>query len=324
MNKERTQIILLKKRFLEYLEIEKGRSLKTVENYNRYLMSFFEFSKISKPQDISLEKTREFRIFLNHKKNKNNQELKKNTQNYYLIAIRTFLKFLAKNDIKSLSPDKIELAKTKTRDLDLVSNKEFYRFLEIASNNDFIDLRDRAIIETFYSTGLRISELCSLKKDIDLNSSDFSIRGKGGKVRIVFLSKRASKHIKKYLDKRAEIENSDINITSTDKSKKFYKKFKSNSIFQNALFLTKNGTPMSPRSIQLMIEKRSIQACVSKKITPHTIRHFFATDLLKNGADIRSIQKILGHSSINTTQIYTNISDNFLKEVYDKFHDKKK
>ncbi len=321
--KEKSEIENFKKNFLSYLEIEKGHSLKTIKNYDRYIIRFIQFSKINFVKNITLEKVREFRIFLNRQENQKKENLKKNTQNYYLIALRNFLKYLSKNDIKSLPAEKIELAKTELKDLDLVSTKEFERFLKIASKNNFIDLRDRAIIETFYSTGLRVSELISLKSNIDLNSEEMTIRGKGRKIRIIFLSKQARLHIKNYLEKVSEIQNSNIENEKKDSKKKFWKKFRENSIFEDKLFLTKNGTSISSRVVQLMIEKRALEASVTKKITPHTIRHFFATNLLQNGADIRSVQKLLGHASISTTQIYTNISDKFLKEVHHKFHNKK-
>jgi site-specific recombinase XerD len=203
-------LLILKDNFLSYLEIERGHSIKTIANYDRYILRFFNFSKIENPKEITLETVREFRIFLNRQENQKKENLKKNTQNYYLIALRNFLKFLSKNDITSLSAEKIELAKTEIKDLDLVSEKEFKRFLTIADGNDFIDLRDRAIIETFYSTGLRVSEICSLNSTIDLNSEELTIRGKGGKIRIIFLSEDARNHIKKYLEKVSEIQNSNI------------------------------------------------------------------------------------------------------------------
>lgn len=295
-----------KKRFLEYLEIEKGRSLKTINNYDRYLKSFFDFSKIKNASDISLSGVKEFRLWLNRQENYKKENLKKNTQNYYLIALRAFLKFLAKNDIKTLAPDKIELAKTSMRELDLISRKEFEKLLEspLKSNPEKIDnIRDKAILEMLYSTGLRVSELCSLNDDLDLNSDEFSIRGKGEKVRLVFLSDEAKKWTKKYLESREKQENKVLN---------------------EALFITSTGQRIHPRAIQRIIKKRSAEAGIMNKVTPHTIRHFFATDLLQNGADIRSVQMLLGHASINTTQVYTNISDKYLKEIHQKFHGKNK
>lgn len=290
----------LKREFLQYLEIEKGRSLKTIANYDRYIKRFLNFSKIKTANEISLPKVREFRLFLNR------QNLKKQTQNYYLIALRAFLKFLSKNDVETLAAEKIELAKTAQREIDLITRDEFQRLLATPNKNTLIDLRDRAILETLYSTGLRVSELCSLNQDLNLKVDEFSIRGKGEKVRIVFLSENAKEHIKRYMEEREK-------IFRTGKFKNL----------SEALFISQQGNRIIPRTVQRMVEKRSKEAGIFSKVTPHTIRHFFATDLLQNGADIRSVQMLLGHASINTTQIYTNISDKFLKETHRKFHGKK-
>jgi len=305
MSQNKSEIENYKKQFLEYLEIEKGRSLKTVENYNRYLIKFFDFGKIKKASDINLNVVREFRLWLNRQENYKKENLKKNTQNYHLIALRAFLKYLAKNDIETLAPEKIELAKTAQRELDLISRSEFERLLEapIKNNPEKIEnIRDKAILEMLYSTGLRVSELCSLNDDLDLSADEFSIRGKGEKVRLVFLSEEAKKWTRKYLEKLKTAENKILN---------------------EALFLSNKGNRIQPRAVQRIIKKRSTEAGIMKKVTPHTIRHFFATDLLQNGADIRSVQMLLGHASINTTQVYTNISDKYLKEIHKKFHDKK-
>ncbi len=300
----------LKDEYLQYLEIEKGRSLKTIKNYDRYLSRFFSFAKINTPAEIDLKKIKEFRLFLNrqenNKKGLEKSNLKKNTQNYHLIALRSFLKYLAKNDIKALAPEKIELAKTSPRELDLISRREFERLMEEPENKkgDKMFLKqEQAILELLYSTGLRVSELCSLNSDLNLKADEFSVRGKGEKVRIVFLSDRAKKAIKEYLGLRRE-------------------KFESGEkpFLSEALFITGQGQRIHPRFVQRLIKKRAALAGISKKVTPHTIRHYFATDLLKNGADIRSVQMLLGHASINTTQVYTNLSDKFLKEVHKKFH----
>lgn len=296
----------LKKQFLNYLEIEKGRSLNTVKNYDRYLSRFFKFSEIKSPSEISQDKIREFRLWLNRQENKKQgaekSTLKKQTQNYYLIALRSFLKYLAKNDIKTLAPEKIELAKTKMRNLDLISRIEFEKLMKLPENENLENLRNQAILEMLYSTGLRVSELCSLGDDLDLNIDEFSIRGKGEKIRIVFLSDAAKSIVKKYLKIRNE---------------------KQNTLQSKALFITKKGNRINSRAVQRIIKNRGIEAGIMKNVTPHTLRHYFATDLLQNGADIRSVQMLLGHASINTTQVYTNISDKFLKEVHQKFHNKK-
>ncbi len=298
-------IYQLKKDFLEYLEIQKGRSLKTIENYDRYISSFLQFSKINSPTEINPEIIREFHIHLNrqenHKKGLEKGTLKKKTQNYYLIALRAFLKYLSKNDIETLAPEKIELAKTSMRELDLISDDDFKKLIKEPKIQNLENLRAQAILELLYSTGLRVSELCSIDDDLNLDADEFSIRGKGGKVRIVFLTPTAKKWIKKYLELRNK---------------------EQNTLKSEALFITKKGNRIDPRTVQRIIKKRATEAGIRKNVTPHTIRHFFATDLLKNGADIRSVQMLLGHSSINTTQIYTNISDKFLKEIHKKFHGK--
>lgn len=300
----------LKLLYLEYLEIEKGRSLKTVKNYDRYISLFLDFSKIKNPSEVTLEKIRAFRIDLNRKENGkkglDKTTLKKSTQNYYLIAIRSFLKYLSKNDIKTLAPEKIELAKTSTRELDLISRKEFEKLMtleKITEKNKLEVLKEQAVLELLYSTGLRVSELCSLNYDCDIDAEEMSIRGKGEKVRIVFISQKSREAVKKYLKLREE-------------------KFRNgeSKIMSEALFLTSAGNRIHPRFVQRLIKKRTKMAGISKNVTPHTIRHYFATDLLQNGADIRSVQMLLGHASINTTQVYTNLSDKFLKDVHKKFH----
>lgn len=271
----------LKKQFLEYLEIEKGRSIKTIENYNRYLDKFLKFSGANSSKEITEESARKYRLYLNR------IELGKKTQNYYVIALRSFLKFLAKKNIPSLDAEKLELAKLPERELDLISSDELERLLNTPDS-----LRDKAILETLFSSGLRISELCSLKRDVvNIEKGEFSVRGKGDKIRIVFLSPRAQKAIQNYLEKDAE------NVT-------------------DLLFA------VNPRLIQRMIGRYAAKAGIAKKVTPHVLRHAFATDLLSNGADLRSVQALLGHANISTTQIYTHFTDKQLKEVHKRFHGK--
>lgn len=310
----------LKREFLEHLEIEKGRSLKTVVNYDRYLTRFFEFSKITKPKDISDDLLREYRLWLNRlpaapvaqagqpSGNKNGggqQTLKKNTQNYYLIALRAFLKYLRRRGIETISPERIELAKVSERSLDLISEAELERLMEAPKGGDIKSLRDKAILELFFSTGLRVSELCSLDNDIDLSKDEFSVRGKGDKVRVVFLSPQAKQVVKHYLEKRADID--------------------------DALFIQlgrgatkKNSLRLTPRSVERIVKQCAIKAGISKKVTPHVIRHSFATDLLQNGADLRSVQALLGHAHIATTQVYTHVTDKHLHDVHKAFHGKKR
>ncbi len=316
-------LIKLKQEFLEYLEIEKGRSLKTVENYDRYLTRFFKQTGIKTPNGITDNLVRAYRLWLNRQigaDKKANTTLKKNTQNYHLIALRVFLKYLAKRSIPSLPPEKIELAKTAGRDLDLITEAELKRLLKMP-DQEKIDpdksakekkitevkiLRDRAILELLFSTGLRVSELCSLDRDtINLNRDEFSIRGKGEKVRLVFLSTSAKTAIRSYLDKRGDLNEAMFSgLSEINKSKD-------------------NDGRLTPRSVERVIKKYAIKAGITKKVTPHTLRHSFATDLLQNGADIRSVQMMLGHSSVSTTQIYTHVTDKQLLEIHKKFHNKK-
>jgi site-specific recombinase XerD len=293
--------------FLEYLEIEKNKSQKTLENYNHYLKRFLEFSKIQDPKNINLEIVRKYRLFLNRFTDKHGANLKKSTQNYHIIALRAFLKYLVKNDIKTLSPEKIELAKAPERELVFLEKEEVERLLLAPDGDDIASLRDKAILETLFSTGLRVSELCSLNRtSVNIRSGEFSVMGKGRKIRIVFLSDSAKDALKKYLDKRTDI----------DKAL-FVRNIKNQNKTEKSLRLTE-------RSVQRMIKKYGQKAGIVKNITPHKMRHSFATDLLQNGADIRSVQSMLGHASITTTQIYTHYSDKHLKEIHKKFHSKEK
>ena len=308
-----SEIETLKRQFLEHLEIEKGSSLKTIENYERYLNRFFEFGKIQNAKDINDTVVREFRLWLNRQlaNNKNiNKTLSKKTQNYYLIALRMFLKYLTKRRIESMHSDQIDLAKVTERSLDLISNTELSRLLNAPDGNDIKSLRDKAIMELLFSTGLRVSELCSLTNDLDLTADEFSIRGKGGKVRVVFLSDKAKDAIKKYMALRKDMEEA---LFTQVGSEIIYKKPDSKNGKKEIKALTR-------RSIERIVKHYAIKAGISKKVTPHVIRHCFATDLLQNGADIRSVQMMLGHSNIATTQIYTHITDKQLREVHKKFH----
>lgn len=297
----------LKREFLEYVEIEKGRSLKTVENYDRYLTRFLEQTKVTDPKDITNDVVREFRLWLNRQKARSSalsETLKKKTQNYYLIALRSFLKYLMKRSIPSLAPDQIELAKVGERSLDLISVAELTRLLNAPEGDDIKVLRDRAILELLFSTGLRVSELCSLPRDLDLTEDDVSVRGKGDKVRVVFMSERARSALKDYLAKRKDM--SDALFVSLDRKS------------------GKDSGKITPRSIERIVKHYGVKAGISKKVTPHIIRHSFATDLLSNGADLRSVQALLGHAHIGTTQIYTHVTDKHLRSVHQQFHNNKK
>lgn len=290
--------LALKRQFLEYIEIERGRAVKTIENYDHYLSRFYEWGSIKEVNDITEEKIREFRLWLNRQPGTSGA-LKRRTQNYYLIAIRAFLKFLRKREIPCISPERVELAKLPERSLDLITSAELERLLSSAKGVEERQLRDRAILEMLFSTGLRVSELCALNSDIDLSRDELSVRGKGDKVRVVFLSPAAKESVKAYIKGRKDME--------------------------EALFVNtgKKPTRLTPRSVQLLIKTYAAKAGITKKVTPHVLRHSFATDLLSNGADIRSVQALLGHASINTTQIYTHVTDAHLREVHKKFHGKR-
>ncbi len=297
-----------KRQFLEYIEIERGRAVKTVENYDHYLTRYFAQMEIKDVGDITEQNIREFRLWLNRQPGTAADSMKRRTQNYYMIALRAFLKFLRKRDIVAISPEKIELAKLPERQLDLITSAELERLMrapgealakETDENKKIQYLRDRAILELLFSTGLRVSELCALNADIDLTRDELSVRGKGEKVRVVFLSPSAKEAVRDYLKARKDME--------------------------EALFV--DGRPnklhrIIPRDIQRHLKSYVARAGITNVVTPHTLRHAFATDLLSNGADIRSVQQLLGHASINTTQIYTHITDSHLREIHKKYHGK--
>ncbi|MEI6587644.1 MAG: site-specific tyrosine recombinase/integron integrase [Candidatus Moraniibacteriota bacterium] len=309
------QIKELEIQFLEHLEIERGRSQKTIENYDHYLRRFLEWSKISKPEQITAEVVRNFRIYLNRYEDANGQKLKKITQSYYVIAIRGFLKFLAKRDIKSLQAEKIEIGRSSTREVDFLEMEEVERILSQAGGQDLKSLRDRAILELLFSAGLRVSELTSINcEKIDLKRQELSVRGKGDKVRVVFISDSASQAISRYLDKRMDTDSA-LFVRDVAGLKKFEGK--------NAK-KTVDNLRLTPRSIQRIVKYYAVKAGIVKDVHPHTLRHSFATDLLINGADIRSVQAMLGHSSITTTQVYTHVTNKQLKEVHQAFHSRRK
>lgn len=295
-------------RFLEYQEIEKGRSLKTVRNYKQYISKYIDISGIKNTTDIHAENIRQFRLHLNRQpgvkvKGRSTGTMKKRTQNYYLIAIRMFLKYLMKQGLEVYSPDNIELAKTESRNIDHLDINELQRMLETSKKRP----RDHAIMHMLFSTGLRVSELTSLNREIDLSKSEFTIRGKGDKLRIVFLSPKARESTRKYLNGRTDMDEA-LFIQAGPRVVKLEE--------QNV------SLRLTPRSVERMVKQIAIESGISKKVTPHTIRHSFATDLLRNGADIRSVQIMLGHSNIATTQIYTHVTDKQLHDVHTKFHNK--
>ena len=286
--------------YLNYLEIERNRSPKTRENYEHYLKEFLEFSGVKSPKDITEEVVREFRLAIARPDFRGKSvSLKKITQSYYIIALRNFLKYLSRRDIKVLSPEKIELPKIPERQIEILDYKDLERLIEAPKGNDLRSLRDKAILELFFSTGLRLSELCSLQRFVDLSRGELTIRGKGGKLRVVFLSESAKKAIKNYLAKRTDAGES--LFVSLDRNGKVIGK-------------------ITPRAVQRVVERRAKEAGIPKKIHAHQIRHSFATDLLVNGADLRSVQEMLGHSNISTTQIYTHLTNKELREVHKAFH----
>lgn len=300
----------LKREFLEHLEIEKGRSLKTIDNYERYLSRFFEYSDISSPKDITEDLVREYRLWLNRqpsgkKRGGRKETLKKKTQNYYLIALRGFLKYLIRRGINVLPPDRIDLAKTSERSLDLITRDELERLLNAPEGSGVKPLRDKAILEMLFSTGLRVSELCSLNRDLDLSKDEFSVRGKGDKVRVVFLSRRAKDAIKSYLDKRTDMDGALFVRVAPGKE-------------------SETSMRITERSVERIVKHYATKAGISKKVTPHVLRHTFATDLLQNGADLRAVQMLLGHSDISTTQVYTHLTDRHLRDVHKTYHNKSK
>ncbi|KKW35983.1 hypothetical protein A2852_00955 [Candidatus Adlerbacteria bacterium RIFCSPHIGHO2_01_FULL_54_23] len=287
-----------KNEFLEYLEIEKGRSVKTVENYDRYLVRFLSHANVGKPDEISEKVIREFRLHLNR------QNLKLKTQNFYLIALRAFLKFLRRREIGSLNPERIELARIGARDLDLISSDELDRLMRAPTGGTLVSFRGRAILELLFSTGLRVSELCRLNRDLDLSRDEFSVRGKGEKVRVVFLSSAAKKAVRDYLDRRGDIDEA--------------------MFVQMARNAGDGDLRITPRSVERLVKHYAVRAGITRKVTPHVIRHSFATDLLENGADLRSVQALLGHANIATTQVYTHVTDRHLREVHKAFHGKRR
>ncbi len=295
----------LVKYYLNYLEIEKNRSVKTSENYERYLKAFLNFSGVKSEKDITFDKIRDFRLFLARAKTAEGQEYKKTTQAYYIIALRNFLKYLIKNDYAVISPDKIELPKIPTRQIKIIDYKDLERLMDSPKGNDLKTLRDKAILEIFFSTGLRISELCVLDRYFDIKRGEITIRGKGNKLRIVFLSERAKRAIKNYLEKRQDTE--EALFISFAKSKTL-----------------KTTRRIIPRTVQRIVDFYARKAGIAERVHPHMLRHLFATDLLIGGADIRSVQELLGHSNISTTQIYTHLTNKELREIHKTFHGRRR
>ena len=288
----------IKTDFLEYLEIEQNRSQKTIENYDHYLTRLEDFAGEIKVSDINPELIRKWRLWLNRLATNTSNELSKTTQNYHLIALRSFLKYCAKRDIPSLSPDKIELARTKRPQVTFLNEDELARLFDQPNTSTSVGLRDRAILELLFSSGLRVSELVSLNKDsINLNRREFMVRGKGQKDRPIFISESAADWVNKYLDSRK------------DTSKALFIRYSGS----KNVDLSGNYLRLTVRSVQRLVSRYARLAGITKHVSAHTMRHSFATDLLMNGSDIRAVQAMLGHSNIATTQIYTHITDPHLK-----------
>lgn len=296
--------------FLEYLEIEQNRSQKTIANYDHYLTRLLDFAGDDlKVSQIDTELLRKWRLWLNRLGTNVSDELQKNTQNYHLIALRSFLKYCSKRDIEALNPDKVELAKVVRKQVTFLTPEELERLFSKPDTNTLGGARDRAILELLFSSGLRVSELVSLDRDhVNLKRREFTVRGKGQKDRPIFISETAANWLEQYLAKRE------------DKSKPLFMRYSGN----KQVNLDGNYYRLTARSVQRLVSRYALLAGITKHVSPHTLRHSFATDLLMNGADIRSVQAMLGHSNIATTQIYTHVTDPHLKEVHQNFHGKSK
>jgi len=293
--------------FLEYLEIEQGRSSKTLANYDHYLTRLLDYAGDIQVKDIDAELVRKWRLWLNRLGTNTSDEMQKSTSNYHLIALRSFLKFCAKRDIPALTADKIELAKTQRKEVTFLNEEELSRLFAEPDIDKINGLRDRAILELLFSSGLRVSELVGLDRDhINLKRREFSVRGKGQKDRPIFISPEAAEWVQQYLDKRE------------DNTKPLFVRYSGS----KKVDLSGNFHRLTARSVQRVVARYALLAGITKHVSPHTLRHSFATDLLMNGSDIRSVQAMLGHSNISTTQIYTHVTDPHLKEVHEKFHRK--
>ena len=298
------------RQFLESCEVEKNQSKKTLENYQHYLNRFLAFVGELAISKIDLPLIRKYRLYLNRFEFRPNEPLSIKTQNYHIIALRAFLKYCTKQDWETLAPEKIELSKIPERTVEHLTREELERLFEAIDTSTITGVRNRAILEMLYSTGLRISELVSLNlKQVNLEKGEFQVRGKGRKMRIVFLSDRAKKWIGDYLALRDD-----------DFEPLFLNHKRGRKIEDEAAIARGEHRRLTPTAIQDMVRKIAYKAGIVKKVTPHVLRHSFATELLMNGADIRSVQDLLGHASITTTQIYTHITNRKLKEVHEKFH----
>lgn len=293
---------------MEYLELEQNRSQKTIANYRHYLVRLSDFAGDIKVSDVDSDMIRKWRLWLNRLGTSSSDELGKSTQNYHLIALRSFLRYCAKREINAMAPDKIELARTTRSQVTFLTPEELERLAEKPDISTVNGLRDRAIIELLFSSGLRVSELVGLDREhINLERREFMVRGKGQKDRPIFISEAAATWIKLYLSKRE------------DNSSPLFIRYGGSKKTDNS----GNYKRLTARSVQRLVARYALLAGITKHVSPHTLRHSFATDLLMNGADLRSVQAMLGHSNISTTQIYTHITDPHLKSVHERFHRKK-
>jgi site-specific recombinase XerD len=296
--------------FLEYLEIQKGFSPLTIREYRHYLKRFHNWltdnSSATEPDQINLDLVRRYRLYLAHLRARDGLSLGRGTQSYHIVALRAFLRYLlVQRDIPTLSPDKVELPKQGSRSVSFLNPGQMERLLNSPKISNNSGLRDRTILETLFSTGLRVSELVSLNRDqVDLERKEFGVKGKGNKIRVVFLSDTAAEWIERYLKSRR------------DHFKPLFIRY------SGAVKAENNGEKMrlTARSIQNIVAKYAKRSGLPIEATPHTLRHSFATDLLISGADIRSVQEMLGHESIRTTQVYTHVTNRHLKEVHKAFH----
>lgn len=293
--------------FLEYMEIEQNRSQKTIRNYDHYLIRLMDFAGDIRVKDIDPELIRKWRLWLNRLGTNTADELQKTTQNYHLIALRSFLKYCAKADIPALPADKIELARTQRKQVTFLSLEEVERLFGQPDLAKLGGLRDRAILELLFSSGLRVSELVGLNRDhINLKRREFTVRGKGQKDRPIFISETAAHWLQQYLDKRQ------------DTTQPLFVRYSG----RKTVDTSGNFHRLTVRSVQRLVARYALLAGITKHVSPHTLRHSFATDLLMNGSDLRSVQALLGHSNISTTQIYTHVTDPHLKSIHERFHRK--
>jgi len=291
--------------FLEYLEIEQNRSQKTIANYDHYLSRILDYDGDIAVHDITPEFVRKWRLWLARLGTNTSDELEKSTQNYHLIALRAFLKFCAKRDIPALTADKIELARTKRKQVTFLNEDELGRMFSQPDIQTEPGVRDRAILELLFSSGLRVSELVGLDIDhVNLKRREFMVRGKGQKDRPIFISKNATEWVQAYLDMRS------------DNTRPLFIRYSG----RRTVDTSGNHQRLTVRSVQRLVSRYALLAGITKHVSPHTLRHSFATDLVMNGADLRSVQAMLGHSNIATTQIYTHLTDPHLKSVHEQFH----